>query len=167
MIGSNFNIEYEKSEAEARMKRQLELTNQEHTAASANLSAGSHKALLGAVEKLLSDQREVILKRAEDMIAQHVRDIAKEVVAHSRHAPHSPNTPDNNRAAARASSTPLQRPTPGRPRAAAEGVPAEEAALHVPTSAAGGDGGRGAVASQESRDTAAAGAPAASAHDVT
>lgn len=166
MIGSNFNIEYEKSEAEARMKRQLELTSQEHTAAAANLSAGSHKALLGAVEKLLSDQREVILKRAEDMIAQHVRDIAKEVVAHSRNAPHFPTTPDNNRAATRASSTPQQRPTPGGPRAA-EGVPAEEAALHVPTSAAGGDGGNGAIASQESRDTAAAGAPAASAHDVT
>eukprot|EP00802_Teleaulax_amphioxeia_P008138 Tamp_08146.p1 GENE.Tamp_08146~~Tamp_08146.p1 ORF type:complete len:600 (+),score=92.68 Tamp_08146:391-2190(+) len=164
VIGSNFNIEYEKSEAEARMRRQLELARglkweevatrpkgteiknellaaalEEKTAFSqielqqfgiaglaadsyvvsgpagnnkyyqlanlgqANLAddaitaasdpspgahsnAGSHKALLGAVEKLLQEQRQVILKRAEDMITQHVREIAKEVVtqAHAR-----------------------------------------------------------------------------------
>eukprot|EP00277_Geminigera_cryophila_P005614 CAMPEP_0179414308 /NCGR_PEP_ID=MMETSP0799-20121207/5592_1 /TAXON_ID=46947 /ORGANISM="Geminigera cryophila, Strain CCMP2564" /LENGTH=495 /DNA_ID=CAMNT_0021186897 /DNA_START=59 /DNA_END=1542 /DNA_ORIENTATION=- len=98
VIGSNFNIEYEKSEAEARMRLQLELVPDEAsdpqahpTAATAN--AGSHKALLAAVEKLLSEQRDLILKRAEDMIAQHVREIAKEVVSQAHSSSAQPNAP--------------------------------------------------------------------------
>lgn len=102
VIGSNFNIEYEKSEAEARMKRQL-LLAQDPAAAEEEEEQGpdrvdrphatgtSHKALLAAVEKLLSEQREYILRRAEDMISQHVREITKEVViqAHSSAMPKS------------------------------------------------------------------------------
>ena len=98
VIGSNFNIEYEKSEAEQRMRRQLELSAEgdqeqdagapgalEHAASNttstkANASITSQKALLGAVEKLLSEQRDIILDRAEGMIAQHIREISKEVI---------------------------------------------------------------------------------------
>ena len=80
------------------MRRQLELSaeaDQEQDAAAPgaveraasnttstkpNAAITSQKALLGAVEKLLSEQREIILDRAEGMIAQHIREISKEVI---------------------------------------------------------------------------------------
>lgn len=176
VIGSNFNIEYEKSEAEARMKRQLELSqlqegesssgNQEHGASAANLSTGSHKALLGAVERLLSDQREVILQRADDMIAQHVREIAKEVVTQSRTAAHAPSTSTpESRGAVRhtAAGSSIKSPIPSQ-ATTREGMP-EQPASDVPASAAGGSDGRGA--SQPSGAASAAGALVVSTPDVT
>ena len=159
VIGSNFNIEYEKSEAEARMKRQLELSQQqegetasEHPqhAAAAHMSAGSRKALLGAVEKLLSDQREIILKRADDMIVQHVREIAKEVVAQSQRAAHTPGSPSQRprQTSGVGSRTPA---TPGRP--ATGEVAAPDPFAGIPAQGSGGAGAAGGNSSRGSQST--------------
>merc|ERR1719163_2614812 len=87
------------------MRRQLELSAEgdqepdagapgalEHAASNttstkANNSITSQKALLGAVEKLLSEQRDIILDRAEGMIAQHIREISKEVIRQAQATP--------------------------------------------------------------------------------
>eukprot|EP00960_Hanusia_phi_P073311 767983-Hanusia_phi.AAC.5 len=142
VIGSNFNIEYERSEAEQRMHEQLEWAEKSESAkpppledressgvqdeinytSGADLpengtasnptpiktqrrsllsnswreesrtgpesnSASTQRILLATVERLMAEQREMILRKAErsqDMIKEHVREIAKEVVARKR-----------------------------------------------------------------------------------
>mmetsp|Transcript_24180 Transcript_24180/g.78818 ORF Transcript_24180/g.78818 Transcript_24180/m.78818 type:complete len:497 (-) Transcript_24180:92-1582(-) len=142
VIGSNFNIEYERSEAEQRMHEQLEwaeksksqkVTPLEEREASvpqdeiiatpsSNLpgngsmatptpmkqrrslmssswreesrpgadsnSAGTQRILLATVERLMAEHREMILRKADEMIKEHVKEIAREVVARNREKKH-------------------------------------------------------------------------------
>lgn len=133
VIGSNFNLEYERTVQEENLRREMEEMQQEQLEAEAEAetaaagggggglaggggvvqgqgssgqllkeasgglsrrvsteadgtarqSENMNQALLEKVEKLMSEQREAILRRAEALIAQHVREIAKEVVAQS------------------------------------------------------------------------------------
>mmetsp|Transcript_32981 Transcript_32981/g.77064 ORF Transcript_32981/g.77064 Transcript_32981/m.77064 type:complete len:525 (-) Transcript_32981:218-1792(-) len=129
VIGSNFNIEYEKKEAEKRLNEEFEAMMQvenEHEAAAkaaaimsparggdAGEGAGSalnksgeppspstpsaamgqsmkatsvhdqQQALLGRMQVIMDQQQEIILKRAEELIALHVRQVAREVAEQS------------------------------------------------------------------------------------
>ena len=157
------------------MKRQLELSEHQegetasqhpqHDAAT-HMSASSHKALLGAVEKLLSDQREVILKRADDMIVQHVREIAKEVVAQSRRSAHTAASSPSNSNRWRQESGVSRTPS----KFAAGGAGAHEALADIPEPALGAAGGDSTRESQAAHGPAGAEAGAAvlpSTPDVT